>query len=66
MTNTEDLIAAAAKIANGDLKAKLDLNTKVAIETDSIIKICLGLFIVFVLAIIIFIIAFRSTQPQII
>lgn len=64
MTSTEEILAAVVKVANGDVKPEITLNTKVGIETDSIIKICLGLFIVLVLAFIIFIVAFRSTQPH--
>jgi hypothetical protein len=63
MDNVDNIINALVKVANGDAKPEVTLNTKVGIETDSIVKICLGLFIVLVLAFLIFIVAFRSTQP---
>lgn len=46
MTPTDKIIDAAVKIANGEVNPKFELNTKVGIETDAIIKIALALLIV--------------------
>lgn len=63
MNNVSDILNAVTKVVNGEATPKIDVNTNVSLSNQSIINIALGLFLVGVLLIIIFIVAFRKTQP---
>lgn len=61
--NINDILNAVTKVVNGEATPKIDVNTNVSLSNSSIINIAMGLFLVGVLLIIIFIVAFRKTQP---
>lgn len=62
-TNVTDIINAFTKVVNGEATPKIEVNTNVSLSNQTIINFALGLFLVGVLLIIIFIVAFRKTQP---
>lgn len=62
-TNITDILSAVTKVVNGEATPKIDVNTNVSLSNHTIINFALGLFLVGLLLIIIFIVAFRKTQP---